>query len=243
MGPKSHCSGLILSVLIFLIGITKVHGEAAQGEVLLNPQDEVPSLGTLQARVCQYQLQVDTSNEQLDHNHTSMRQHYMVCDNQLMIIKTNKITMYPNSTMASEYNVLAEIPTAMRHLGISQPEVHHIKGHQDETKSWNELSDSAHLNCRANELAEQYPQEFPEMDQSRVSILPTSGCQLHLAAGTITYNHKLNLTHARTVPPLRQKLSDCNAWDDTVFNKINWTAHGQAHKQLKKHKKRPWFSM
>ena len=231
----------ILSVLRFLIGMTKVHGEAVPSKGSPSPQDETPFLGKLQERVLQYQLQVEALNAQLDHNHTSIRQHYMVCDNQSMVNKTNEIsqyiTMYPNSTMASEYDVLAEIRTAMRHLGVSQPELHHIKGHQDETKSWQELSHTAKMNCKADDLADQYMQEFHDVDRSRVSILPTSGCQLHLAAGTITYNLKLNLTHARTVPPLRQKLCKRNAWNEPVFNDIDWTAHGQAQKRLKKHKK------
>ena len=57
----------------------------------------------------------------------------MVCDNQSMVNKTNEIskyvTMYPNSTMVSEYDVLAEIQTAMRKLGMCCPELDHIKGH------------------------------------------------------------------------------------------------------------------
>ena len=55
--------------------------------------------------------------------------------------------MYPNSTMVPEYNVLAEIRTAMRQLGMSEPELDHIKGHQDEKKPWNELTHLAQMNC------------------------------------------------------------------------------------------------
>ena len=163
----------------------------------------------------------------------------MVCDNQSMVNKTNEIskyvTVFPNSTVASEYDVLAKIRTAMRQLGTSQPVLEHIKGHQNEKTSWNKLTLSARLNCRADELADQYLKEFPEVDQTRVPLLPSSGCQLHLANGTTTYDLKLNLTHARTIPPLRQKLCERNAWEDTVFNMIDWTAHGQALKRLKKH--------
>ena len=100
----------------------------------------------------------------------------MVCDNQSMVNKTNKIsqytTMHPNSTMASEYDVLAEIRTAMRTTGASQPDIARIKGHQNETKPWNKLTHSAQLNCRAEKLADQYLQEFPEMDRTSVSLLP-----------------------------------------------------------------------
>ena len=158
-----------------------------------------------------------------------------------MVNKINEInqykTMYPNSTMASEYDVLAEIRTAMHQLGSSQPLIDHIKGHQNEKKPWHELSHAAQMNCRADELADLYLQEYPGVDRSRVPILPTSGCQLHLANGTVTYDLKLKLTHARTVPTLRRNLCDKNSWDDAVFLDVNWTSHGQALKRLTKHRK------
>ena len=167
--------------------------------------------------------------------------HHMVCDNQSMVNKSNEIskyvTMFPNSMMASEYDVLAEIRAAMRHLGTGQPEIMHIKGHQNETKPWHKLTRSAQLNCRADELAAEYLMEFPNIDRAKVPLLPASGCQLQMGAGTITYDLKLKLTHARTVPPLRKKLCEKNAWDVQVFHEIDWTAHGQALKRLRKHRK------
>ena len=151
-----------------------------------------------------------------------------------MVNKTNEISkyaiMYPNSTLASEFDVLAEIRTAMKKLGRSQPELDHIKGHQDEKKPWHELTHMAQMNCRADKLAAQYLADFPGVHRTRVPLLPTSGCQLHLADGTVTYDLKLKLTHARTVPPLRKKLCERNVWDDNTYMDIDWTAHGQALK-------------
>ena len=51
-----------------------------------------------------------------------------------------------------------------------------------------------------------------------------------MTGGIITYDLKLKLTHARTVPPLRQKLCEQNAWDDTTYADIDWTADGQVLK-------------
>ena len=93
-------------------------------------------------------------------NWISLRQHYMVRNNQSMVNETNEVskyvTMYPNSTMASECDVLAEIRTAMRLLGTSHPTLDHIKGHQDVKKPWNELTRLVKLKCQADKLAEQY---------------------------------------------------------------------------------------
>ena len=162
----------------------------------------------------------------------------MVCDNQSMVNKINEIskyvTMYPNSTMASEYNVLAKIRTAMRQLGRSQQNLDHMKGHQDEKKPLNELTHLAQLNCRANKLAnklaEQYLKEIPDVNQTRVPLLPTSGCQLQMAEGTVTYDLKLKHSHAHTVPPLRQMLCEQNVWGDTAYTEIDWTAQQPANK-------------
>ena len=125
----------------------------------------------------------------------------------------------------------------MRHLGTSQPDIMHIKGHQNETKPWHKLTRSAQLNCRADELANQYLMEFPNTDRTRVPLLPTLGCQLQMDTGTITYDLELRLTHAKTVPPLRKKLCEKNTWEDQVFHEIDWTAHGQALKRIRKHRK------
>jgi hypothetical protein len=103
--------------------------------------------------------------------------------------------------VSSEWDVLAEIRNAMQQLGDSQPTLSHIKGHQDAIRPLEELSLKAQLNCRADKLAEQYLTDFPDIDRTKVPLLPTAGSQLHLTKGTITHKLKLELTHARTVPP------------------------------------------
>ena len=200
----------ILSVLRFLLGMSKVHGgEPGNKETNQSPQDEEPRLGTLHQRIRHHQTHVAVDNDPPETNRIRLRQHHMVCDNQSIVNKINEIskyvTMYPNSTMALEYDVSAEIRTAMRLLGTSHPVLEHIKGHQDAKKPWNELTRSAQLNCHADKLAEQFLKEFPDTDKTMVPLLPTSGCQLQMTGGTVTYDLKLKLTHARTVPPSAPK--------------------------------------
>ena len=126
----------ILLVLQFLLSMSKVHGGPADGETLQNLQAEQFRLGTLQERVQRHQKNAHGDGDHSDRSQGRIRQHYMVCDNQSMVNKTNEIskfiTMYPNSTMASEYDAVAKIRNAMRALGASQPEIAHIKGHQNE---------------------------------------------------------------------------------------------------------------
>ena len=159
----------ILSALQFLISMNRVHGRIEQDEDNGNPQEDAVLLGPLQKRVRMRLLQEEGNARTWD-NTAQILQHHMVCDNQSMVNKSNKISkyvsMYPNSTMASEYDVLAEIRAAMQQLGTSQPELTHIKGHQNETKPWHQLTRSAQLNCRADELATQYLNEFPDTNRT-----------------------------------------------------------------------------
>ena len=140
--------------------------------------------------------------------------------------------------MASEWDVLTEIRTAMMGLTEgSQPTMSHIKSHQDDKRPVEELSIPAQMNCAADKLADEYLKQNPDVDHTKVPMLPTSGCQLHLSHGTVTHNLKLAMTHARTIPPFKKKLCSKHAWSEEDFDDIDWTAHGQALKRIKKHRK------
>jgi hypothetical protein len=96
--------------------------------------------------------------------------------------------VYPNSTMDSEWDVLAEIRRTIQELDANvKPDYNWIKGHQDETTPYNELPLKAQLNCDADALADEYIREVT-IDFTKTPIMPTSGCQLHLPPGTITHD-------------------------------------------------------
>ena len=167
--------------------------------------------------------------------------HDLVCDNKSMVNKVKEIihykTVYPNATMDSEWDVLAEIrATMLELLEVGQPTMDHIKGHQDREKPFEQLSLKAQLNCRADWLADEYLQENPDLVLSRVPILPSSGCQLHLPHGTVTHNVKQEMQHARSVPPLKTRMCKKNGWSNETFDDIDWGVHGLALKRLQKHR-------
>jgi hypothetical protein len=117
--------------------------------------------------------------------------HTLVCDNRSIILRINQLQqwrrIYPNATMESEWDVLAEIRETLHQFELSsQPTFQHIKGHQDQLRPLADLSLEAQLNCTADKLAETYLRRFPDVNHSTVSLLPTAGCQLHLDQGTIT---------------------------------------------------------
>lgn len=146
--------------------------------------------------------------------------------------------IFPNATMASDWDVIAEITQTLKTLTDAlTPTLSHIKGHQDRTKSYDKLPLRAQLNIDADKLAEQWLQQHQDFDHSQVPILPTSGCQLHLTPGTITHNLKQELVQARTANNLRKHLCKKFEWDDATFEDVDWTNHGIALKRLGKHRK------
>jgi hypothetical protein len=194
----------ILSVLRFLLRMRQVHRKEGQPEV----QSEL--LDLLRERIIQSQQSKDEEHGEGIMREETLCSHPLVCDNKSMVNKVNEIVkydkIYPNVTMESEWDILAEIRTTMRELASSSPSLSHIKSHQDRKKPFEELPLQAQLNFRADWLAEAYLQENPDVDHSRAPVLPSSGCQLHLASGTATHNIKKALKHARTAPPF-----DCQA--------------------------------
>jgi hypothetical protein len=164
----------------------------------------------------------------------------MLCDNQGIVKTYNNLQnykhAYPNASMASEWDVIAEIRTATLALGQSTPTLTHIKGHQDATRPFHELPLSARMNCEADWLANSYLSEDPIIDFSTVPILPTSGCQLNLEKGTVTFNLKQQLRMATSIPPLRAKLCKKHDWSHDTFDNIDWTAHGRALRRHDRHR-------
>jgi len=84
------------------------------------------------------------------------------------------------------------------------PAVLHIKGHQDKKTAYEQLPLPTQLNVNADKLVGDYMANHPHTDYTVVPVLPTSGVQLHLLAGTITYNMKKEVSMARTTEPMKQ---------------------------------------
>jgi hypothetical protein len=140
-------------------------------------------------------------------------------------------------TMEAEWDVIAEIKATLTQLHpTSQPTLEHIEGHQDLLKPREELSLKAQLNCQADDLTNDYLNDNPTLDHSRVPLLPTTGCQLHLSQGTVTRDLKKELKLARTVPPMKKELCHRYNWSEEDFDGIDWTSHGRALNRLQQHK-------
>jgi hypothetical protein len=145
---------------------------------------------------------------------------------------------YPNATLVSDWDVVAENWTALRSLGEDcEPRFHHVYGHQDDKHDYDDLTLEAQLNVDADQLAEEFLQlHLDDVDYCMVPPLPTSGIQLNLKQGTVTHHLKRDIRLARTTEPLEEYLCNKNEWDQPVFESVDWQAHGKALTRQKKHK-------
>jgi len=87
---------------------------------------------------------------------------------------------------------------------------------------------TAQLNVDADKLAGDHMEMHPDKDCTVVPILPTSGIQMHLPAGTITCNMKKEVSMARATDPMKQRMITKNGWDKDIFLDIEWEAHRRA---------------
>lgn len=173
--------------------------------------------------------------------HIQPPKHTAHCDNKSMVQVIRKHSkyhqIYPNATLAAEWDIIAECRTTMLAMDeMARPSLQHIQGHQDTDTEYQDLPLAAQLNVDADALAGQFLRDHPEWDHSKVPIMPTSGAQLNLPQGTVTYNLRLELQHARTVPPLKEKLMHRCFWIEEDYNDVNWTAHSQALKRHHQHR-------
>ena len=173
---------------------------------------------------------------------TATKPFTLYCDNKSMVQKTNQSPtnlddIWPNSTLESDWDILAEIWQSLLEMDEdSRPNIVHIKGHQDKKKSYNDLNLPAQLNVDADKLADQYITTHHNTNYREVPILPTCGAQLHLPEGTATHKYKRELWLARTTGPLQQKLMQRNNWTEDTFEDIDWEAYRRALNRHDKHR-------
>ena len=168
-----------------------------------------------------------------------MHQPRMSCDNKAMVEICVKFltfdVIYPNATLYSEWDIIAEIRATGTQLGALTPTLTHVKGHQDKNKSYDELPLKAQLNIDADELCGHWLTANPDWNHSIVPLLPTSGSQLNTLNGTITRSLRHELQLARTLPPLKAHMIKKYYWSESSFQDIHWDCHGRALKRLEKH--------
>ena len=172
---------------------------------------------------------------------TSPRAPHLVCNSQGLIQSIQKLieypTIYPNITMGADWDCLAQILDTIQDLDTVSPSFEHVKGHQDATTPYEELSLAAQLNCDADTWANYFLRDHPDINHTTAHLFPNGEWILQLLHGTVTRNIKQVCAESRTLPPFICYMTKTSSWfTHNTFDLIDWTAHEQALKKHGKHR-------
>jgi len=154
----------------------------------------------------------------------------LCADNLGMIRKLNWLFSYrlalTKSVLDSEWDILqANFDTLARYP--DQPTILHVKGHQDKTKSYEELSFSAKLNVDADRLCNEYMEEcgtpFP-----LVPFDPSSQVMLVVNGHSVTRRLEKTIRTAAQLPALKKYYCERFHWEEEWFQGLDWEAFGSA---------------
>jgi len=125
--------------------------------------------------------------------------------------------------LASDWDVVNEIQFSLSEIpfGIS---IFHVKGHQDRTIAYNNLSLSAQLNVEADLYASQY-QDQHGAAYPLVLMFPHTKAQLNLSQGTVTSRVQQSIRRQASEPTLFAHVQKRNKWSEYTMNSIDWEAH------------------
>jgi hypothetical protein len=155
---------------------------------------------------------------------------HLVCDNEALVKELNHtydvLKIQPNQTMIAEWDIISEIYEAKKE--INEIRIQHIKGHADDHQPYDKLTLLQQLNVDADRLANEYIQANQDKEYRWVTLLPTSGAQLHLPTGTITYQMKKQVKEAKTSPQLKAHMCKKNGWEPAILEMIAWEPHRRA---------------
>jgi len=176
-----------------------------------------------------------------NHHITVEWQWELLCDNLSMIEKVQTLQKhqrdpYPNTTLAAEYDVLAQIQACFKDMEPSnKPTLLHIKGHQDDDTPYERLPIRAQLNVDADRLAAEYLDDHPDGQYTTTPLFPASGATIHTPDGSCTYKYKANLRLLRHTPSLKAYLMKRNHWTEEAFLQVDWEVHRLALARTQQH--------
>jgi hypothetical protein len=145
------------------------------------------------------------------------------------------ISTTANPTLEADWDLINEIRWNLKEQQHLQGcTVKHIKGHQDQSKTYSDLSLDAQLNVDADRLAREY-QDTMDTPEAVVYLFPHASAQLHLRDGTATSQMSRALRSALTEQELTKYIQTRLGWSDRVMQSVDWEAH---HLAIKRHNKK-----
>ena len=153
---------------------------------------------------------------------------YVHSDSESVLKKLDEIRSwsysFQHATMCADWDVLQAI-IALLETFDNKIILIHVKGHQDDTKQYHELSLEAQLNVDADKLASEFSYK-PRDDPGRVPLTKGSKILLHSKDGTITSNYRKNIRKLASYPIMKKHICKKENWSDQEFDMIDWKLHG-----------------
>jgi ribonuclease HI len=144
---------------------------------------------------------------------------------EVQIMRKRKGPEFPNATLLSSWDVLQQIVQVLRSLPTVT--LHHVPGHQDKHKAWEELSLPEQLNVEADKLAGLFQNQSNHKDKM-VPLIQGSRIQFHIQGITVVSNIRQSAMAVYKKSQLEARLCKQLQIDQDIFQNINWEAHGWA---------------
>jgi hypothetical protein len=158
--------------------------------------------------------------------YTQSSEPWPVCfttDNKGLVIRLDQRKQYDisyaNATLAPDWDIVEEIIMTLRLLPIT-PFFAHVKGHQDDTKAYEDLPLAAQLNVDADTLAGDHQTQFPS-EHLVVPLLPSTGAHLCIGDRTITGHYSGRIREAASLPAYIAHLCKANHWVTAEWTNID----------------------
>ena len=154
----------------------------------------------------------------------------LYCDNKAAVKIIAKLRnlphpTFPNDTLRPSWDILQAIITNISQLENFQ--LLHVKGHQDDDDSLDDLPLEALLNIQADELAEQFQLESNHKDDS-TPMIPGTKCSLKLGGQTLGSNLRKIIRDQRRTERHKQYIQTKFNIPPAAMKDIDWDSHGQA---------------
>ena len=152
------------------------------------------------------------------------------CDNLAVVNTVNKLTnrqrpTFPNETLRPSWDILQAV---CKHF-TNHPDLtlQHVKGHQDQKASLQDLPFPAKLNIAADKLATEFQHVSSHVD-GQGPLIPGTGCHLRINRQVIPSHQRRNLRRRRGGKALLQYIQTKHQLSSENVDQIDWESHTHA---------------
>ena len=145
--------------------------------------------------------------------------------------KFDKLKWTPTAATRPDFDVINQLFEAWNECPITVP-LHHVKGHQDDTKKFSELTRPEQLNVMADLYAteQRYAIQARGTHWDKSMALPSNPAYIYNGAGQISSKEKLILRTHWPRLEFGRYLCEKEGWDAETFNLIDWGVYKKARR-------------